>query len=144
VTRVGNLDRRVEVRATPEALRLQPLRGRLEEQQDPVLGVRGRGFRLGEDTIEPSRTRIAQPGDDEVVLRRKVAIERRLGDAGLLDQAVDAGRADPGFVTAGTGCGSSTPRASPRQLLLARCLPTAADSPSRNMFLAKPPVSMRK
>ncbi len=95
VHRIGDLDRRVEIRAAPVALVLQPLRGGLEEQQDLIARPSTRRLRPCAGALEPARLWVAQPGHDQVVLGWEVPIERCLGDTGGLDDGIDPGRLDP-------------------------------------------------
>jgi EAL domain-containing protein (putative c-di-GMP-specific phosphodiesterase class I)/CHASE3 domain sensor protein len=96
--RVRDLDRRVQVGAATVALGLEPDRDLVEEAPQDYVGRAPGSLRSSPDPIEPTGSRVAQPGHDEVVLGRKVAIERRLGDRGLPDDGIDAGRLDAHLV----------------------------------------------
>ncbi len=96
--RFGDLDRSVQVRAPAVAAALEPFGQGGEEQGDHLARIVAVCLGARANAVQPSRARIAEPGDHEVILGREMAIERRLGDIGCLDERVDARCLSPRFV----------------------------------------------
>ena len=91
---VRHPDRRVEIGTPSRPIAFEPVRDRAEEGGDDLGRWRGGLLHLRPDPLDPARPGIAQPGHDQVVLRREMAVERGLRHARRLDQGVHAGRTD--------------------------------------------------
>lgn len=91
---VGKFGDGVEVRASAIAVALEPFGDLVEDGGDDLRGCLGAALGLFEEPVEPAGGRIADPGQDELLLGRELAVEGRLGHARLSDDAIDAGRAD--------------------------------------------------
>ena len=94
VVRIAELDGCVQVGTSLEVAGLEPVGQRLEECGDDLMRRRGLRLRRRAHAFEPARPRVFQPGDDQIVLRRKVSIKGGLRHASRRDQCVDASGAD--------------------------------------------------
>jgi len=75
---------------------VEPLVEEIEDREQALFGSRAALPRLGLDpAVRPDHLALLEEGEDELVLRREVPVERRLRDGGTLDDLLDADRADP-------------------------------------------------
>ena len=73
----------------------EPAVEHVEDGQQALGGVAGAALDLGDQpSLRPQLLAALEDGEDEVVLGAEVAVEGHLGHAGLVDDRVDADRAD--------------------------------------------------
>ena len=90
---VGDLEHHVDERAALEVLAREPLAEDVEDRQQPARRRVGAGLRLGlQPRARPALLATLEEREDELVLRREVAVERHLRRTGLGDDAIDPHR----------------------------------------------------
>jgi hypothetical protein len=90
---IRHLEQDVDERATFEGLVLEPLVEDVEDGEELVLGCLRAPLHLTlEPVLRPALLPHPQELDDELLLRREVAIERALRDARVLQDRVDPDR----------------------------------------------------
>ena len=92
---IGRLEQHVDERATVEAVLVEPLVEDVEDREQALLRSRPLVPRAGLDApARPDLLAALEERDHELVLRREMPVERRLGDGRALDHLVDSDSAD--------------------------------------------------